>query len=58
LAEAATAKASATRNAMLMPACSARMPSPMETAPITIAVIRATFTSASGRTLPFLSTEA
>jgi hypothetical protein len=57
-ADAATAKASATRNAMFRPACRARMPSPMEIAPMTTAVIRATCTSPFPDTWPFLITEA
>jgi hypothetical protein len=56
LAEAA--KASATRKAMFSPACSARMPRPIATAPMTTAVIRATRTSPLGGTFPFLITDA
>ena len=53
-ADAATAKASATRKATFCPL--ARMPPPMARAPITSAVIRATLTSESGDALPFLTT--
>src|SRR5690349_13047751 len=50
LAEAATAKASATRNATFW--LRARMPAPIATRPTTSAVLRATRTSASGDARP------
>ncbi len=53
-AAAATAKASATRNAMFWPL--ARMPRPMASAPITTAVIRETLTCLFSSTCPFFST--
>ncbi len=53
-AEAATAKASATRNAMFWSL--ARMPPTMANRPITTAAIRATLTSASALTSPRLMT--
>src|SRR3954471_15189038 len=53
-ADAATANASATRNATLMPLT--RMPPMIATAPMTTAVYRATLTSWSGSVLPSLIT--
>ncbi|SKF62598.1 Uncharacterised protein [Mycobacteroides abscessus subsp. abscessus] len=55
LAEAATANANATRNAMFCDL--AAMPPTMASAPITITVVRATRSSASGLALPRLMTE-
>ncbi len=54
-ADAATAKASATRNAMFM--LLAKMPPKIASAPMTSTVLRATFISAAGSALPSFMTE-